>query len=250
MAEAHVATNPELPNLVTILEKTFEGTSFAHFLKAWENIIFSLIIIFMITVVAYFVSKKNSMVPGRFQCAWEMFVGGVDDFVCGIMGPAGRQFVPFIGTLFIYILFMNLSGLIPLFKSPTSNWSITLALALCVFVYVQFTGFRRLGFLGYIDHLAEKPRGILAFSVIIPILMFFLHVISELVRPLSLSLRLRSNIWGDDTLLAVLAGFGLGGVPLLLFNTFLVIIAGIVQTLVFCLLTTIYFTLIVTGEEH
>jgi len=250
MAEADVAANPELPNLVTILEKSLHGTPWAAFLKAWENVIFSILIISVLTLAAYLVSKKRSMIPGRFQNAWEVYVGSVDDFVSGIMGPAGREFVPFIGTLFIYILVMNFAGLVPLVKSPTSSWSTTLALALCVFVYVQYTGFKRLGFLGYIDHLAEKPRGILAFSVIIPILMFFLHMISELVRPISLSLRLRSNIWGDDTLLAVLAGFGIGGVPLLFFNTLIVIIASLVQAVVFCLLTTIYFTLIVTGEEH
>ena len=76
-----------------------------------------------------------------------------------------------------------------------------------------------------------------------------MHVISELVRPISLSLRLRSNIWGDDILLAVLAGFGLKGVPLLLFNMILVIIASIVQAVVFTLLTTIYFALILVHEK-
>jgi F-type H+-transporting ATPase subunit a len=250
MAEEHVTSTPELPNLVTILSEKLHGTALGPILKTWENVIFSLLIIALVTFAAFMATRKLSMKPGRIQCIWEMLVGGVDDFVCGIIGPQGREFVPFIGTLFIYILVMNLAGLVPFFKSPTASWSTTLALALCVFVYVQYTGFKRLGFLGYLDHLAEKPRGILAFSVIIPILMFFLHVVSELVRPISLSLRLRSNIWGDETLLAVLAGFGIGGVPLLFFNSLLVIIAALVQTLVFCLLTTIYFTLIITGEEH
>jgi len=80
--------------------------------------------------------------------------------------------------------------------------------------------------------------------------MFFMHVISELVRPLSLSLRLHGNIWGDDILLAVVAGFGLKGVPLLLFNMILVIVASIVQAFVFTLLTTIYFALILVHEDE
>jgi len=79
--------------------------------------------------------------------------------------------------------------------------------------------------------------------------MFFLHIISELIRPISLSLRLRSNIWGDDMLLAVLAGFGLKAVTLLFFNTLLTILAAVVQACVFCLLTTIYFALVLTHEE-
>jgi F-type H+-transporting ATPase subunit a len=134
-------------------------------------------------------------------------------------------------------------------KSPTSSWSTTLALALCVFVYIQYAALKELGAVGYVDHMMGRPRGILAFSVFIPLIMFFLHIVSELVRPISLSLRLRSNIWGDDMLMAVLAGFGLAGVPLLLFNLFLIIIAGLVQALVFSLLTTIYFALVLAHEE-
>ena len=80
-------------------------------------------------------------------------------------------------------------------------------------------------------------------------MMLILHIVSELVRPISLSLRLRSNIWGDDLLLSVLAGFGLGGVPLLVFSALLAILAAVVQAVVFSLLTTIYFALVLTHEE-
>lgn len=240
---------PELPNAVTLLEKIFEGTPLAGFLKTWENLIFSLVIILAISVMACLASRRTSLIPARLQAAFELFVGGVNDFVCGIIGPAGRKYTPFIGTLFLYILFMNLSGLIPFMKAPTTSWSTTLALALCVFIYVQYAALRERGFLGYIDHLLGKPRGILAFSVFIPLMMLILHIVSELVRPISLSLRLRSNIWGDDMLLAVLAGFGLKGVPLLFFNFFIIILASTVQALVFCLLTTIYFALALSHEE-
>jgi F-type H+-transporting ATPase subunit a len=94
-----------------------------------------------------------------------------------------------------------------------------------------------------------KPRGIVAFSVVIPILMLFMEIISELVRPISLSLRLRSNIWGDDMLLGVVSGFGIGGVPLVIFSYLLAIIASMVQAVVFCLLTTVYFALVLTHDE-
>jgi F-type H+-transporting ATPase subunit a len=121
-------------------------------------------------------------------------------------------------------------------------------LALCVFFYVQFAAIKERGLMSYLDHLMGKPRGFLAFSVVIPLLMFSLHVLTELVRPVSLSLRLRSNIWGDDILLAIIAGFGLKGIPMLFFNSLLVILAGVVQAVVFCLLTTIYFALAITEE--
>ena len=123
------------------------------------------------------------------------------------------------------------------------------------FIPQQWTDFifsavgEELGFVGYIDHMLGRPRGILALSIVMPIMMFVLHVLSELVRPISLSLRLRSNIWGDDLLVSVLAGFGVGGTPLLVFDLFLTILAAVVQAVVFCLLSSIYFALILS-EEH
>jgi F-type H+-transporting ATPase subunit a len=79
-------------------------------------------------------------------------------------------------------------------------------------------------------------------------MMFVLHIVSELVKPISLSLRLRSNIWGDDMLLAVLAGMGIGGIPLFIFSALLAILASVVQAVVFSLLSTIYFALVLTHE--
>ena len=239
----------EIPNLVTLLAEHFKGTITGGYLLKWENIIFSLIAIAVISLSAYLVSRKVSIIPSRFQGACELLVSGIDNFVCGIIGPKGRDYTPFIGTLFIYILFMNLFGLVPFMKSSTTSWSITLALAILVFIYVQYAGIKELGFLGYIDHLLGKPRGIMAFSVVMPLMMLLLHLVSELVRPISLSLRLRSNMWGDDMLISMIAGFGIKGMPLLLFNSVLAILASVVQATVFCLLTTIYFALVLTHEE-
>lgn len=239
----------EIPNFVTLLAEHLKSARISQYLYGWENIIFSVIAIIIISLTAYLASKKINLVPSRLQAAFELFVSGIDDFVCGIIGPQGRQYTPFIGTLFIYILFMNLFGLVPFMKSSTANWSITLALALIVFFYVQYAGIKELGFLGYIDHLLGKPRGIMALSVVMPLMMLFIHIVTELVRPISLSLRLRSNIWGDDMLLSLMAGFGIKGIPLLLFNSVLMILASVVQATVFCLLTTIYFALVLSSEE-
>jgi F-type H+-transporting ATPase subunit a len=238
---------PELPNILTILAAKFPNAPWAKYLFAHENIIFSLLIVCALVLLAVLVSRKQ-LRQSRLQAATEVFVAGFDDFVCGILGPSGRKYTPFIGTLFIYITCMNLCGIVPLMKSSTTSWSTTLALALCVFGYVQYASIREHGFIGYVDHLMGRPRGFLAATVVIPILMLFLHVFGELVRPISLSLRLRSNIWGDDMLLAIVAGFGLKGIPIMLFNTFLVILAGLVQAVVFCLLSTIYFALTLTEE--
>jgi F-type H+-transporting ATPase subunit a len=239
----------ELPNLVTLLARKLPDSPFIQYLYLWENVIYSLIIVAIILLITFWSGRRHKLIPDRLQNFLEVCVGGIDDFVCGILGPKGRKYTPFIGTLFIYIVLMNLFGVIPFMKSSTSSWSTTLALALCVFIYVQYAAVRERGFLGYIDHLMGSPRGIIAFSVFIPLLTLFMHIIAELVRPISLSLRLRSNVWGDDLLLAIIAGFGLKGLPMLLLNTFLVIFAGLVQALVFCLLTTIYFALAITEEE-
>jgi F-type H+-transporting ATPase subunit a len=244
------ATQPELADIFAILADKFKNDIFAKWLYHWERIVFSLIIIAVLSLIAYLAGRKSKFIPGRLQNAVEAVVAGVDDFVCGLLGPKGRRYTPFIGTLFIYILFMNLSGIIPFMKPSTSSWSTTIALALCVFIYVQYAAIREKGFLGYLDHLAGKPRGIMAAIFVLPLLMFFLHLLAELIRPISLSLRLRSNIWGDDLLLAVLAGFGLKGLPLLLLNMLMGILTAVVQTVVFCLLSTIYFTLALTTEEE
>jgi len=239
----------EMPNIVTLLAEHLESGRISEYLYRWENIIFSVTALIIISLTAYLASRKINLIPSRLQGAFELLVSGVDDFVCGIISHKGRQYTPFIGTLFAYILFMNLFGLIPLMKSSTTSWSITLALAIVVFFYVQYVGIKELGLLGYIDHLLGKPRGIMALSVVMPLMMLFLHIVSELVRPISLSLRLRSNIWGDDMLLSLVAGFGLKGIPLFLFNSFLAILTSVVQATVFCLLTTIYFALVLSHEE-
>lgn len=250
MTEASTGTVFELPTAIGMLAHSLKGSPLAGYLVTWENLIYSVFYVLIISAFVYMGGRKAAMIPGRLQSACEMIAGGIDDFVCGIIGPKGRTYTPFIGTLFIFILVMNLAGIVPFMKSPTSSWSTTLGLALCVFFYVQYAAVKELGFFGYIDHLLGRPRGILAFSIFVPVMMFILHVVSELVRPISLSLRLRSNVWGDDMLLAVLAGFGLKGIPLLLFNTFLAILASTVQAVVFCLLTTIYFALVLTHEEE
>ena len=98
--------------------------------------------------------------------------------------------------------------------------------------------------------MAGKPRGVLAVTVVLRLFMFCLHIITELIRPLSLSLRLRGNIWGDEVLLALLSNFGIKGLPLLFFNMCMAVLTAIVQTVVFCLLTTIYFALVLSHEEE
>lgn len=250
-SEAVKTASPEFPNIVGLIAELNSDNAFGHFLHTWESAIYSLVVVALVAYVAYVATRARVLgVPGRLQSAAEFLVTFVDDFVCGVLGPRGRKFTPFIGTLFIYILASNYIGLIPFLKSPNADWSTTMALSLIVFFYVQFTAFKELGFLGYFDHLAGQPRGAMAMTLVMPVFMLVLHVVSELVRPLSLSLRLRSNVYGDDMILALFASWGLKDGFLWLFPNFiLVLLTSTIQAAVFSILTVVYFSLIMKPEE-
>jgi F-type H+-transporting ATPase subunit a len=236
---------PEVPNIITLIYDRFGSMPF------------SVLIAVFLGTFSYFASRKSKLVPTGLQNFLEMVVEGLSNFVCGILGEEGKGYVPFLGTLFIYILCMNMIGLIPGLKSPSSSINTTAALAITVFVYVQYTGIRKLGFLGYIDHFAGRPRDLVGI-MLVP-LMFPLHIITELAKPLSLSLRLFGNILGEDILIAVFVGLGASvlaflnlplGIPIHFPFVFLAMLTGTVQALVFAVLSTIYFLMMFPHEEH
>jgi F-type H+-transporting ATPase subunit a len=247
-----------LPTLITLLERLFGDAGWVEFLHAWENPFFSLLVIIFMSVVCYVVFRRREKIPGPLQNVVETLIETFASFIEGILGHEdGRRFVPFLGTLFFYILFMNFFGLIPLMKSPTSVFNTTIALAITVFLYVQWTGIRRLGIGGYLYHLAGEPKGIIGWSLVV--IMLPLHVVGEFAKPVSLGLRLFGNIMGEDTLLAVFLGLGvliLGfipvpvGLPLHLPFIFLAILTSTVQALVFTLLSTIYISQVLPHHEE
>ena len=118
------------PTLVGIMANVFEGKQLhgletaAHpasrFLLKFEDVIYSLILIFLLGLLFSRASRNMTLVPGKLQNFAEAIVGGLDQFICNVIGPEGRRFVPFLGTLGLYIYVMNIFGLIPLMKSPTS----------------------------------------------------------------------------------------------------------------------------------
>ena len=111
----------ELPNFLTVVIELLGGNSAAEFLHRWENVIFSLIIIGVLVLFARAASRNPKMVPGGLQNVVELIVETLENFIVGVIGPRGRKFVPFLGTLFLYIYFMNIRGLIPLMKSPSAS---------------------------------------------------------------------------------------------------------------------------------
>ncbi|MDH4223902.1 MAG: F0F1 ATP synthase subunit A, partial [candidate division Zixibacteria bacterium] len=91
---------PELPNFITLLYAKYGKIALVHFLHIWENVVFSLLISLILGLVAYFSSRRRSLHPGKLQNFMEMIVESLDDFICGILGPKGRKYTPFLGTLF------------------------------------------------------------------------------------------------------------------------------------------------------
>lgn len=254
-AAAHVAHHEahELPNWISLLHEKFPDSPFINFLHQWENVFFSLSVAALISFIAISAARSKMAVPEGIQNFFEAVVEGMDGFVTGILGERGREHVPYLGTLFFYILLMNWSGLVPLMKSATSVWSTTLAVGLVTMVYVQWTGIQSQGLWHYLKHLAGNPSNVFGF-VLIP-LMLVLNIILEFgAVPFSLSLRLFANVSSEDRLLFNFATLDVARPVLPLFFQFfgnmLAIIFSIVQAFVFMLLSTVYLSLVMPHEDY
>lgn len=249
----------ELANWVTLVNEYWHDAPFAHFLHQWENVVFSLMAGFFLIGISFFAARKKSLIPDPLQNALELAVESLENLVTGIIGPRGRPYIPFIGTLFLYILVQNSMGLVPGMKSPTSSLNTTVALAICVFFYVQGIGIKENGIIGYLDHLMGSPRDLVGW-IMVP-LNLPLHILEEFIKPMSLSLRLFGNVLGEDSLIAAFVGLGILslsfihspiGLPLQFPFLLLSILLGTIQALVFSLLSTIYISLMLphAEEEH
>jgi len=245
-------------NVITVLSRAFPEAGWVQFLHHYEVLVFSLLVAALICVIAALASRNAKMIPGGLQNVVELLVESLHDFIVGILGPRhGPRFVPFLGTLFLYIWVMNLSGLIPFMEAPTSSLNVTFALAIVVFLYVQWIGLRGLGPVGYLDHLLGQPRDLTGW--LLAPLMLPIHVLGELAKPISLSCRLFGNIFGEDMLLVAFVSLGITtlawsglpfGLPLQFPFLFLALLTGTLQALVFTVLSTIYLLLMLPHDDH
>ena len=256
VAQVHEQSPEELPNLITILEHIFPKSHFVQFLFSWENLVFSFLVLGVIAIGSIRAARKNDFLPKDLQNRWELIIEGLAEFVTSILGPRGMEHVPFLGTMFLYILLENWLGLIPLMKSPTSAWSTTIALALITTVYIQWVGIKEHGFVNYVKHLAGNPVGILGFALL-PLMLVINLSIEFFAVPLSLSLRLFANVSSEDKLLYKFAELNVMyyWLPFFfqLFANVLVILFSFIQAFVFLLLSTVYISLILPhdhDEDH
>ena len=198
---------------------------------------------------------RQALVPGRWQMAVESFTGFVDDLLRSNIGANGRKYLPYVFSLFMFILFANMLGLLPLALfglhpfTPTSHFTVTGVLAILSFGIVLIVGFAKHGFHFFslfVPHGTPVPM--------IPII-FPIELISFLVRPFSLGLRLFVAMMAGHVLLEVLSGFviagtnggaltfGIAALPSFILMVGIcaleLLVAGI-QAYVFALLTCVY----------
>jgi F-type H+-transporting ATPase subunit a len=198
----------------------------------------------------YLRSRATAGVPGKLQLTWELVIGSVSDQVENALGPAYRSVVPLAVTLFMFILIADWLEILPgLFHntdyspSPTADVNLTYALAFLVFILTTRAAFKAKGVRGYVRHLFRKP-----------VVMFPLHIIEEIAKPVTLALRLFGNLFSGGIMIALLISFPIAFFPASivfsvawkLFDMFI----GVIQAFIFALLTILYYQFAVEDEEH
>jgi len=239
-----------IPNLLTFI--------FGHeFAEHFAVTFFALFIATILVIGAWFIYRNRQLIPGPAQNFVEVIVEWLYGMAYGMLGKETKRYLPFVGTLFVYIWCMNMSGLVPFFHASTSALNMTLALAITVFLYVQFISFTRMGPGKYLHHLAGEPNSGVTWALIV--INFPLHFIGEFIKPFSLAMRLFGNIFGEDTLIAVMISLGIMllaaigspvGIPLQVPFYFLSLLLGTIQALVFMMLSTGYIMMALPHEEH
>ncbi len=214
----------------------------------------------VVLVIAFFgmAARKGDLVPSRLQSAAEMGYGFVADMIRGTAGEEGLKFFPFVFTLFFFILFANLIGMVPYAFTTTSHIIVTGALALTVILMVIVVGLLKNG-LGFFKLFAPSGAPWYIYIILTPI-----EIISFLARPLTLGLRLFANMLAGHIMLKLFAGFavllvGAGAiyVPIALLafvmgvalNALEFLVAGL-QAYVFAILTCVYLNDALHADHH
>ena len=209
-----------------------------------DSMITSAVITVVICVLAIIAGRRIEMIPSGVQNMIEMGIEKLNGFFTGVMGEhLCSRYFPLIATLFIYILICNYSGLLPFageapgFQAPTSDINFPAGMAIIVFVAIQAIGIREHRGLGTFKRLF-KP-----FVFIFPLLLM-----DEFIKPVSLTFRLYGNTYGDEQVIGALFDICPIGLPVVM--QLLVVLLGLIQALVFSLLTAIYIQEACEIEEH
>jgi F-type H+-transporting ATPase subunit a len=219
------------------------GLSLLPVHTATATLVIAALLVWALVALRQMQTASDAVIPDGTLTArnsLEIFVEWFVGFIEGLLGHKGRTFVHVYGTFFLFILVANLVGLLPGFIPPTSDFNVTFALGVTSFVVYNYYGFRYKG-LGYLKHFVG-PIWWLAF------LMLPLELIDNLVRPVSLALRLFGNMTGDHLVLEIFTGLTKIGVPVVFYA--LGAFVSLIQAFVFTILSIIYLSLALAEHEH
>lgn len=208
----------------------------------WSNYVSMELLVVLLIVILFAVLRTRLSVerPGNLQHFFEVIVEFLDAQAKEIIGPDAPKFRVFFGTMFLFILFMNLIGVIPGFESPTMFTAVPLGLALLTFFFYNFQGIRTHG-AGYVKQFMGPIWWL------IPI-MLIIETISHFARPLSLTVRLYANMFAGEQVFLTFLSLTKLVIPAIFIG--LHIFVGVLQAYIFTLLGMIYTGSAVSHEEH
>ncbi|VVB63468.1 ATP synthase subunit a [uncultured archaeon] len=199
------------------------------FVSINETIVFTWAVMALLVFLAWFTTRRLSGEPpiSHWQNLFETLIGYMDSQIQGIAQMSPDRYLPFSGTLFLFISVANLLDIVPGYRTPTSSLSTTAALAICVFFAVPIYGIAQSGVAGYFRHYAEPS-----------IIMLPFHIIGEFSRTIALAVRLFGNMMSETMLIAILLSIAPLFLPVLL--ELLGLLIGQVQAYIFAVLATVY----------
>jgi F-type H+-transporting ATPase subunit a len=212
-----------------------------HLSSEMELVAMTWVVMLILVIPSFLGTRKLQTAPDPLQNVLEFLVESLEGLLEAMMGPRGKRYLPLIGSLALFILGCNLLGLIPGFHSPTNNLNTTVACALVVFLSTHVIGIREQGALHYLKHFVG-PIWWLA-PIMVPV-----EIIGHFARPVSLSVRLFGNIFGEDTVLLILLSLVPFLIPLPMMV--LAIFTSCVQAFVFVMLSVIYIAGAVEGGHR
>ncbi len=193
------------------------------------TIVFTWIVMGFLVITAWFATRRLSVEPplSRWQNLLEIVVTYIKEQIREITLQQPEKYIPFLGTLFLFIAVSNMLAIVPGYSPPTGSLSTTAALAICVFLAVPVYGIAQHGFIGYLRHYSQPTAFMMPF-----------HIINELSRTLSMAVRLFGNIMSGSMILAILLSITPLFVPIVM-QAFGMII-GLVQAYIFAVLAAVY----------
>ena len=207
----------------------------------WYTIMFVIACLLTVVFIYLLKGKLSEDDPRPGQMTLEAGYLAIKDLVVRVIGEHGYKYFPVVATFACLILTSNLMGQFPLFMSPTASVNVTYALAISSFVYYNYVGIHENGLLGHIRHFAG-PKLPIAMALIITPLIFTVELISNMIRPFTLGVRLFANMFADEKIFMEITNLAPPFTQLLLplALTALGVFVAFVQTLVFTLLSMIY----------